>query len=76
CMPCRMFSPIFEEVAQEYKGKVKFCKLDTDANPQTSMEYGIRSIPTVGYFKKGEKTKGTVGVLSKDQFKNAVNTLL
>ncbi|KPU45892.1 thioredoxin-1 [Oxobacter pfennigii] len=76
CGPCKMFAPIFEEVAAEYEGKVKFCKLDTDANPKTSMEYGIRSIPTVAYFKSGETPKGSVGLLSRDDFKNAVETLL
>jgi len=76
CMPCKMFAPTFEQVAQQYEGKVKFGKLDTDANPKTSMEYGIRSIPTVGYFKKGEKPRGTVGVLSKNDFIKAVDSLL
>lgn len=76
CMPCKMFAPTFEEVAEEYDGRVKFGKLDTDANPEVSMKYGIRSIPTVGYFKKGESPKGTVGVLSKAEFKKAVDGLL
>lgn len=76
CMPCRMFAPIFEQVAEEYEGRVKFGKLDTDANPGVSMKYGIRSIPTVGYFKNGEKPRGTVGVLSKAEFKKEVENLL
>lgn len=76
CMPCKMFAPTFEQIAEEYDGKVKFCKLDTDANPRVSMEYGIRSIPTVGYFKKGEQPKGSVGVLSKTEFKKAIDSLL
>lgn len=76
CMPCKMFAPTFEQVAQEYEGKVKFCKLDTDANPKTSMQFGIRSIPTVGYFKKGQQPKGSVGVISKPEFKKAIDSLL
>lgn len=76
CMPCKMFAPTFEQVANEYEGKVKFAKLDTDANPKTSMEYGIRSIPTVAYFKNGEKPKATIGMLSKSDFKKAVDNLL
>lgn len=76
CMPCKMFAPTFEQVAEQYEGKVKFGKLDTDANPKTSMEYGIRSIPTIGYFKKGEQPKGSVGVLSKGDFIKAVDNLL
>jgi thioredoxin 1 len=76
CQPCKMFAPTFEQIAAEYEGKVKFAKLDTDANPKTSMEFGIRSIPTVGYFKKGEQPKGSVGVLSKTDFKKAVDSLI
>jgi thioredoxin 1 len=76
CMPCRMFAPIFEKAAGEYEGRVKFGKLDTDANPTISMKYGIRSIPTAGYFKKGQEPKGTVGVLSEADFKKMVENLL
>jgi thioredoxin 1 len=76
CMPCKMFAPTFEQVANEYEGKAKFGKLDTDANPKTSMEYGIRSIPTVAYFKNGEKPKATIGMLSKPDLKKAVDNLL
>lgn len=76
CMPCRMFAPTFEEVAAEYEGRVKFGKLDTDANPNTSMKYGIRSIPTIAYFKKSQSPKGNVGVLSKAELKKAVDSLL
>lgn len=72
CMPCRMFAPTFEEVAGEYQGKVKFGRLDTDANPKTSAEYGIRSIPTVAVFKNGEKPKGAVGALSKSNFEKLI----
>lgn len=76
CMPCKMFAPVFEQVSEEYVGKVKFGKLDTDANPKVSMEFGIRSIPTVGYFKKGENPKGNVGVISKNDLKKAVDKLI
>lgn len=73
CMPCRMFAPTFEEVAGEYDGKVKFGRLDTDANPKTSMQYGIRSIPTIALFKKGESPRGAVGALSKSEFKRLID---
>lgn len=76
CMPCKMFAPVFEQMAEEYVGRVKFGKLDTDANPKISMEYGIRSIPTVAYFKKGENPKGSAGVISKGDFKKALDNLL
>jgi len=76
CMPCKMFAPTFEQLADEFEGRVKFGKLDTDANPKISMEYGIRSIPTTAYFKKGQKPKGSAGVLSKADFKKAVESIL
>ena len=53
CMPCRLIHPIIEELAEEYDGKVEFAKLDVDSNPQTSLQYGVRSIPTLILFKDG-----------------------
>jgi thioredoxin 1 len=50
CGPCRMIGPIVEEMAGEYEGKAKIAKLDVDANPQISMQFGIRSIPTLLIF--------------------------
>src|SRR3954454_1605662 len=54
CGPCRMVAPVVEELSQEYAGKVKFVKLNTDDNVRTASQYGIRSIPTLLVFKGGE----------------------
>ena len=61
CGPCRMVSPVLEKVAEQYRGRVTVAKLNTDENPQVSMNYGIRSIPTVALFKGGEIVDGVIG---------------
>ncbi len=65
CGPCKMIAPIVEELAGEYQGKMKFGKLDVDANPQVSMQYGIRSIPTLLVFKGGKVVDQIVGAMPK-----------
>lgn len=65
CGPCRLVSPTVEEVAEQYDGKVKVVKLDTDENPQVAIEYGIRSIPTLMIFKEGQKVDMVVGAVPK-----------
>ncbi len=65
CGPCKMIAPIVEELATEYNGKMKFGKLDVDANPQISMQYGIRSIPTLLVFKGGKVVDQIVGAMPK-----------
>ncbi len=76
CQPCRMLAPTIEEIADEYKGKAKVGKLDTDANRETSMKYNISAIPTVILFKDGEVKKKFVGLTSKDQFKTALDDVV
>ena len=61
CGPCRAIAPLLEELAQEYEGKIIIAKLDTDANPQTTANYGIVSIPTLNLYKGGELVKSLVG---------------
>jgi thioredoxin 1 len=61
CGPCRMIAPVVESLATQMGEKVKVLKMDTDANPKTSMELGIRSIPTVVIFKDGRPEARTVG---------------
>ncbi len=65
CGPCRMIGPIIEELSREYAGKVVVGKVNVDHNPEVSMKYGIRSIPTVLILKKGEVVDKQVGVTTK-----------
>ncbi|MCB0582974.1 MAG: thioredoxin, partial [Phaeodactylibacter sp.] len=65
CGPCRMIGPIIEELSKEYEGKVVVGKVNVDHNPEVSMKYGIRSIPTVLILKKGEVVDKQVGVTTK-----------
>ncbi|TXB62334.1 thioredoxin [Phaeodactylibacter luteus] len=65
CGPCRMIGPIIEELSDEYKDKVKVGKVNVDHNPEVSMKYGIRSIPTILVLKNGEVVEKQVGVTTK-----------
>jgi len=67
CAPCRMIAPVIEEMAKEYDGKAKVCKMDVDANPGVASKYGIMSIPSVLYFKNGEVVDKVVGAVPKTQ---------
>lgn len=67
CGPCRMVAPIVEELANEYDGKVKFGKLDVDENQQTTIKYGVRSIPTLLIFKNGKLLDTIIGAIPKNQ---------
>jgi thioredoxin len=61
CGPCRLVAPEIDKLAEKYAGSVEVRKMDVDANPHTSMHYGIMSIPTVAFFKKGEAPRAAVG---------------
>ncbi|MFL3005745.1 MAG: thioredoxin TrxA [Candidatus Neomarinimicrobiota bacterium] len=65
CGPCKAIAPILEEVADEYKGKVKVGKVDVDQNQSTAMKYGVRSIPTLLLMKNGEVINQLVGAVPK-----------
>ncbi len=67
CGPCRMIAPIIDEMAGEYEGKAKICKVDVDNNQQIAMNFGIRSIPTILIFKGGEVVDTIVGAVPKQQ---------
>ena len=65
CGPCKMIAPILEEIASEYAGKVKVCKVDVDANPDVPGKFNIRGIPTLIMFKGGNVVQIAVGRVRK-----------
>ena len=67
CGPCKMIAPVLDEIAGEYEGKLKVCKVDVDANPDIPPKFGIRGIPTLIMFKGGNAEATKVGALSKSQ---------
>ncbi len=76
CGPCRMIAPIVEELANEYEGKAKIGKLDVDENQQTSIRYGVRSIPTLLIFKDGKIKDTIIGAVPKSQIVQKLNSAL
>jgi thioredoxin 1 len=66
CGPCKMQSPILEEISGELEGKAKICKVNVDQSRELAVEYGIQSIPTLLVFKNGEINKSMIGLQSKD----------
>ncbi len=76
CGPCKMIGPIVEELAEEYDGKLKVGKLDVDANQQTAIKYGVRSIPTVLIFKNGEVKETIIGAVPKSVFVEKLKSVL
>ena len=76
CQPCHMIAPTINELAEDYAGRIKVGKVDTDANPDVSQELEISSIPSVILFKGGEVVRKFVGVTAKDQFAKELDALL
>ncbi|MBR9909870.1 MAG: thioredoxin TrxA [Gammaproteobacteria bacterium] len=76
CGPCKMIAPILDELADDYKGKIKICKMDVDANQSTPGKHGIRGIPTLIIFKNGSADATKVGALSKTQLTDFINASL
>jgi thioredoxin 1 len=76
CGPCRMLTPVIEELAKEYAGKVKVAKLNTDDNTQTAMKYKISAIPTLLFAKGGKIVDQMVGVYPKAEIKKKIDSLL
>ena len=76
CGPCRMIAPIVEEVATEYEEKVVVGKVDIDANPNVTVHFGIRNIPTLLFFKGGELVDKHVGAIRKPELIAKINQLL
>jgi thioredoxin 1 len=76
CGPCKMIAPILNEVADEYVGKIKICKVDVDSNPETAAKFNVRGIPTLLVFKNGAVEATKVGALSKTQLTEFVDGLI
>jgi len=72
CGPCKMIAPVIEELAKEYKGKLKIGKLNVEENPNTATNYGIMSIPTLIFFKNGRVVEQVVGALNKAELKKKI----
>jgi len=67
CGPCKQIAPVVEEIAGEHSDKLKVCKMDVDANRETAVQFGIRSIPTLLIFKNGQVAGSQIGAVSKQQ---------
>lgn len=76
CGPCRMLAPIIEQIADEFAGKAKVCKLNTDEARDTAVEFGISAIPTVILFKDGQIQKKWVGLTSKKDISDTISKVL
>jgi thioredoxin 1 len=76
CGPCRMIAPSVEELSRDYAGKVVVAKMDTDANPQTPMKYGIMGIPTLIIFKNGQEVDRIVGAVPKQMIAKKLEAAL
>ncbi len=76
CGPCRIIAPTVEELSKEYAGKIKIMKLNTDENPEIASKYKIMGIPTLMFFKDGQKVDQVVGAVPKPQLKAKLDSLL
>jgi thioredoxin 1 len=76
CGPCRMIAPVFEELAEEFDGKAKICKVNTDEEQDIAIKFGIRSIPTLIFLKDGEIVDQVIGAQSKQVLADKLNSIL
>jgi len=76
CGPCRMIAPVIEELAEEYEGKAVIAKVNTDEAPEVAGQFGIRSIPTVLFFKDGELVDQMIGAAPKAQYVAKLDALI
>ncbi len=76
CGPCRALSPVIEEISNDYEGSVKVGKVNVDENPETTMKFRIRSIPTLIVFKNGEVAEQIVGAVPKSEIEKVLNKTL
>lgn len=76
CGPCRALSPVIKEISNDYEGSVKVGKVNVDENPQTTMKFSIRSIPTLIVFKNGEVAEQIIGAVPKSEIEKVLNKAL
>lgn len=76
CGPCRIIAPVIDEISNDYEGKIKVVKLNTDINPTTSVQFGIRGIPTIGFFKEGKLVDTIVGAVPKQYISEKIDNVL
>ena len=76
CMPCKMLAPTIDQIAEQFDGRVKVGKVDTDGNREVSFKYGIQAIPTVILFQNGEVKHKFVGLKNKAEFEETLNTVV
>ncbi|MGH7885427.1 MAG: thioredoxin [Thermodesulfobacteriota bacterium] len=76
CGPCRALAPVIEEISKDYEGKVKVGKVNVDENPEISMKFGIRSIPTLIVFKDGDVLEQVIGAVPKSEIEKAIQKAL
>ena len=76
CGPCRMVSPIYDKLSEEYKGRFKFCKINVDENQQTAMKYQIMSIPMQMFFVDGQKVDEILGAVAESSIRAMVDGIL
>ena len=76
CGPCRMVGPVVEKLSEKYPGKVKFCKINVDQNPNTAATYKVMSIPTLIFFKGGKAVDTVIGTVPEQVLKPKIDSLL
>ena len=76
CGPCKMIAPSVHDMAVEYDGKLAVAKLDVDSSPKVAMQYGIRSIPALIFFKDGQPVDQIIGAVPKGKLKQKVDSVL
>ncbi len=76
CGPCRMLAPIIDQLAEEFDGKAKICKVNADEEQELATKFGVRSIPTIFFMKDGEVIDQIIGSASKQAFTDKINSLL
>lgn len=76
CGPCHMVSPIIDKLSEDYAEKFGFCKMNVDVTPKTAQNYGITSIPTLMFFKEGQKVNEIIGAVPETMIKSIIDKLI